>query len=84
MAASLLVLLGLVLVLLGALAFLFAAFRESVLWGLGVLFIPPLSWVFLIVHWGKAKPAFFLQLYGFGFVFAGALISQNGLPWPIG
>ena len=82
--ATAFVLVGLLLMLAGALSFLLAAFREGLLWGLGVLFVPPLALVFLIVHWQVAKRGFFLKLYGIGLVVVGALIADNGLPWPLG
>mgnify|MGYP003376251988 CR=1 FL=1 len=79
-----LVLVGLLLVLIGALMFLVAAFREGLLWGLGVLFVPPLPLVFLIVHWSKARDAFFLKLWGIALLVLGVVVAGNDLPWPIG
>lgn len=80
--ASLLVVIGLVLLFIGGLAFLVAAFRESILWGLGVFFFSPIALVFLILHWQRAKGAFFLQLYGLGFILAGVILAGEGTPWP--
>lgn len=80
--ASLLIIVGMVLLLVGGIAFLIAAFRESAVWGLLVLFLPLASLVFLVTHWSRAKDSFFLQLYGFGFVFVAALIS-DGHAWPL-
>jgi hypothetical protein len=82
--ATLLVLAGFLLLIVGGIAFLIAAFRESVLWGLGVLFLPLVSLFFLIVHWDRAKDSFFLQLYGFGAIFVAVLLADNNLPWPLG
>lgn len=82
--ATVLVLAGLVLMLVGGIAFLIAAFRESVLWGLAVFFLPFVSLIFLVLYWNKAKDAFFLQLYGVGAVFVALLLSNNNLPWPLG
>jgi hypothetical protein len=82
--ATILVLVGLVLVLLGGLTFLVATFRESVLWGIACLVLPLASLAFLILHWQKAKDPFFLQLYGIAFVIGAALIGNTGLPWPLG
>lgn len=81
--ASILVIIGMVLLLIGSLTFLIAAFRESILWGLGVFFISPLSLVFLIVHWRAAKGPFFLWLYGLGFVFGGVFLASGDAPWPL-
>lgn len=71
---------GLLLLLVGGLFFLIAAFRESLLWGLGVLFLPIVPLIFLIVHWQRAKGPFFLQLYGVGFVLLAVLAMQARLP----
>ena len=73
---------GLALLVLGGVFFLIAAFREGILWGLGVVFLPFVSLVFLIVNWQRAKGAFFLQLYGFAFVLLGVLAFDARLPTP--
>jgi len=81
--AGLLVVLGFGLMLLGFVFFLLHAFRTSILWGLGVLFFPLVQLLFLIVHWDRAKNAFFLQLWGIGFILVAALALQAKLPWPL-
>ena len=78
--ASALILVGLGLSLLGGLAFLIAAFRSSILWGLGVLFIAPLSIAFLILHWSEAKNSFFLQLWGCAFILLATIFMGGELP----
>ena len=45
------------------------AFKESVLWGLGCLFLPGCSIVFVIMHWQDCKKPFLLHLLG-GFIVA--------------
>lgn len=82
--ATAVVLLGLLMMLIGYVAFVFAAFREGLLWGLAVLFVPPLWLVFLVVHWRAARQAVILHLWGIAFVLLSALLAGNGLPWPIG
>ncbi|MBX3161672.1 MAG: hypothetical protein KF773_37270 [Deltaproteobacteria bacterium] len=71
---------GLILLLVGGLMFLLSAFGESILWGLGVLFVPFVSLAFLILHWRRAKDSFFLQLYGVGLVVLGVLAFKVHLP----
>ena len=71
---------GIVLLLVGGLCFLIAAFRESLLWGLGVLLLPIVPLIFLILHWQRAKGPFFLQLYGVGFVLLAVLAMSARLP----
>ncbi len=65
---DILVFVGFGIALVGAIGFLIAAFKESVLWGLGCLFISPLSLIFLLLHWSEAKNPFFLQLAGLGII----------------
>ena len=79
-----LVIVGLVLVAIGVLAFVFAAFRESLLWGLGVLFIPPLALVFLLVHWRVAKHGFLIKLWGLALIVLGSGMTHHALGWPLG
>ncbi len=61
---QILVYLGLAIFVIGGIGTLIAAFKTSLLWGLGCLFISPISLIFLIVHWNVAKNPFFLQLVG--------------------
>ncbi len=82
--ATVLVLLGLGALLLGGITYIIAAFRTSILWGLGVLFFGPVSLIFLILHWNEAKKPFYLQLWGVGFVIAAALLADGQAIWPIG
>jgi len=64
---------GLVILLLGWLSFLIAAFRISIWWGLGCLLLPFVSLFFLILHWRKAKIPFLLQLIGWLLLASGLL-----------
>jgi hypothetical protein len=73
---------GLVVMFIGGLVFIISAFREGILWGLAVLFLPFVSLVFLIVHWHRAKDGFFLQLYGLAAVLLGVLALGAQLPLP--
>lgn len=69
----LLVYLGFFILLLGSIGILIAAFKNSILWGIGCLFISPISIIFLILYWNEAKNPFFLQLIGIAVVFVGSL-----------
>ncbi|MBS1121662.1 MAG: hypothetical protein H6Q90_3890 [Deltaproteobacteria bacterium] len=71
---------GLILMLLGGVFFIIAAFRESILWGLGVLFLPFVSLIFLVLAWPRAKGPFFLQLYGIAIVLIGVFALEAHLP----
>ena len=67
--------LGLAVFIIGAIGNLIAAFKTSILWGLGCLFIFPVSWVFLVLHWDVAKNPFFLQLAGIAIMFVGSSLT---------
>ncbi len=63
---------GIGIFIIGGIGTLIAAFKESLLWGLGCLLFTPISLVFLVLHWQKAKNPFFLQLVGLAVVLLGA------------
>ena len=65
--------LGFAIIFIGAIGFLIAAFRTSILWGIGCLLFYPISIVFLILYWSDAKNPFFLQLIGIFIVFLGTM-----------
>ena len=71
----LLLCLGALCVVIGAILLIVAAFRESVGWGLAVIFIPFASLVFLFKHWDAAKVAFLFQAGGIALV--GVLFSMG-------
>jgi len=73
---------GLLLMLVGGLFFIIAAFRESLLWGLGVVFLPFVSLIFLILAWPRAKGPFFIQLYGLLAILIGIFALSATLPTP--
>jgi len=73
--------LGLILMFVGGILFIIAAFRESILWGIAVLVFPIVNLVFLILHWQRAKGPFFIQLYGLGFVLLAVFALAARLPW---
>ena len=64
--------LGIALLVIGAIGTLIAAFKTSILWGLGCLLIAPVSLIFLVLHWDVAKNPFFLQLIGFALAYFGS------------
>jgi hypothetical protein len=67
-----LVIFGVILLFIGGIGILIAAFKTSFLWGLGCLLIAPMSLVFLIMHWEDAKNPFFLQIIGIMLVCIGS------------
>jgi hypothetical protein len=73
-----LIIAGYLLLAVGAVWFLVAAFMESILWGLGCMFIPFVGLFFLILHWNRAAKPFLLQLAGAGCFLAAILIQLQG------
>ena len=65
---------GFVTLLVGNLWFLIAAFRENVLWGLGCLLVPVVSFFFLIVHWKYAAKPFAVLCIGVILIVLGGVI----------
>lgn len=50
--------------LVGGIWFLVVAFKESIWWGLGCLFVPFVGLIFLILHWSEAGKPFLVSLGG--------------------
>lgn len=61
--------------IIGSIMLLIVAFKESVLWGLGCLFIPFVALVFIIMHWSISKRAFFIQLAGIALIFLAVILG---------
>ncbi|MFW1858505.1 hypothetical protein A7P53_11570 [Acinetobacter defluvii] len=74
--------LGLLILVIASVGFLIAAFKESILWGLGCLLLSPVSLIFLILHWHQAKNPFFLQLIGLAIMFVGSYFFAPQQPLP--
>jgi hypothetical protein len=55
---------GVLVALVGTIMVLVAAFRESVLWGLVVIFAPLGNLIYTCVHWSEAKAGFLVSLVG--------------------
>ncbi|WP_173911601.1 hypothetical protein [Acinetobacter sp. Marseille-Q1618] len=73
---------GLLILVIASIGFLIAAFKESILWGLGCLLLSPVSLIFLILHWHQAKNPFFLQLIGLAIMFVGGYFFAPPQPLP--
>ena len=71
---------GFLLIVLGGILFIWRAFQTSILWGLGVLFVPFVHIIFLIAEWDRAKRPFFWQLWGVALVLVGALALSAPIP----
>lgn len=70
---------GLVACFVFGIKLLFMAFQESVLWGLGSLFVPFVSLIFVIMHWERAKGPFLGSLAAsFVMCFGGGIAMVGG------
>jgi hypothetical protein len=69
--------LGFVLMTVGGLWFLVAAFRVGVMWGIAVLFIPFANFFFLIQYWYDAKRPFLYHFLGVLLVIVGVSMLFN-------
>jgi hypothetical protein len=71
---------GGIISLIGGIWFLVVAFRQSIWWGLGCLFIPFVSIIFLIIYWGDAAKPFFVSLLGAAIIVAVAILMPGAIP----
>jgi hypothetical protein len=76
--STILLISGLVVFLIGSFGFLIATFRVGILWGLSCIFLPFVSFIFLIVHWKVASKPFFVSLLGFAIAFSGTMLVPAG------
>lgn len=63
---------GLIILIIGGIGLLIAAFRTSILWGIGLILIAPAAIVYTILHWQEAKNPFLLQLLGLAILLVGS------------
>jgi len=77
--ALLLIIPGFVMVLIGAVMFIVAAFRVSMGWGIACLVLQPVQYIFMFTHWQDVSKTFWIHLSGGGLVVLGFFI---GFPTP--
>jgi hypothetical protein len=75
-----LLIIGSLVSLVGGIMFLIAAFKESIWWGLGSIFIPIVSLIFLFMHWSVAKRPFFINLAGLALIIIAMLLGGSFHP----
>jgi hypothetical protein len=72
---------ALIINLVASIWFLVAAFRESILWGLAILFLPVAGIVFLIMHWDEVRTPFLLNLLAIMlFVISFFVLPRDAMP----
>ena len=69
---------GLLVAVVSSISFLVGAFRVGVWWGLGCLFVAPVSLVFIVMHWKVAKRPFLVNLAGIACAVAGCYVLGIG------
>jgi glutaredoxin len=72
---ALLFILSLVILVIGGIMCIVAAFQQGILWGLAYMFVPFAWLVFLIKYWEEAKTGFLTSITG-GAMMAGVLICS--------
>jgi hypothetical protein len=70
---------GLIVALIGGIWIIVNAFKKSVLWGLGSLFVPFVSLVFVIMNWQENKKPFLISIAGAVLYGIGAYMSIGDL-----
>jgi len=70
---------GLLMMFIGSLMFLIAAFGVSIWWGIFCIFFPPTNLLFLLTNWKAAKKSFFVILIGFLFLVLPLVLIDNFL-----
>ena len=70
-------LIGVLVILIGGIGFLIAAFRTSIIWGLACLIISPVSIIYLILYWPEAKNPFFIQLAGLAILLVAGFMGSE-------
>jgi hypothetical protein len=75
-----LLVLGIIVSTIGGIWFLVVAFKESVLWGLGCMFVPFVSLIFLISHWSDTAKPFGVSLLGSVIMVVAVMIAPQAGP----
>ena len=65
--------------LVGGIMLLIAAFKESPWWGLGSIFVPFVSLIFVIKYWDNTKKAFAYSMVGMLLCILGAVLSPEAM-----
>jgi hypothetical protein len=72
-----LILVGLIIAFVFGIQLIIIAFRASILWGLGYLFVPFVSLIFIALHWDETKTPFLRGLLAIPCLVAGVLLAPG-------
>jgi hypothetical protein len=75
--ATILMCIGVLIALVYGIQLLIMAFRESILWGLGYIFIPLVGLIFVIMHWNETKTPFLRGLLALPFMILGVMLMPQ-------
>ncbi len=75
--STILLISGLIVFLIGSIGFLIATFRAGILWGLGCMFLPLVSFIFLFVHWKTASKPFLVSMLGIAILFLSTMFLST-------
>jgi len=76
---TILIVIGLIIAVVYGIILLIKAFQTHILWGLGSLFVPFVSLVFVIMHWDVAKKPFLMGLISIPFYISGTVMLPSGM-----
>jgi hypothetical protein len=74
---TILIVIGAVIGLVFGIQLLILAFRESIWWGLGYIFVPLVALIFVIMHWEDTKTPFLRGLIAIPFYIIGVMLAGN-------
>ena len=74
-----LLIVGMLVALISSINFVVGAFRVGLGWGLGCLFVAPVSFVYLVMHWKVAKRPFIINLAGLAAALIGYYVLGAGV-----
>lgn len=69
---------GFLIAFVGGIWLLIEGFKESVLWGVGMLLFGFVGLIFAVTHWEQAKKPFLLNVGGAALMFLGVLLAPGG------
>ncbi len=73
--ATILLVVGYILLGVGGLWLIITAFQTSIGWGLGSLLFWPVALAFVVMHWDTAKKPFLTELVGIPFLVGGMFLA---------
>lgn len=73
-----LLVIGVLISAVGSIWLLIEAFQESILWGLGCVFVPFIPLIFLVMHWSKCAKPSLIMLVGTALGIIGVVLVGIG------